>query len=233
LRLVVLFSGGKDSTYALWYALHQGWTIACLLTFIPRSPGSWMFHYPLARWTRLQAQTLGLTQVTVETRGLGEEEELRDLSFSLEKLRETCLVDGVVSGVVESAYQKRKVDRVCQELGLKSLTPLWYKDPWKLLETILEAGFHMVFAGVAAQGFDAGWLGRSFDFNCFKDLKNLNKRYGVHPSGEGGEFETFVTDAPIFRERVEFTDVEKIWLRDGGYIDVRDARLKPKAGDLR
>ncbi len=229
MRCVVLFSGGKDSTYALYATLKAGNEVSSLLTVLPRRQDSWMFHYPCVELTLLQAEALGLPLTQVETAGV-KELELNDLKEALKGLRDRLRVEAVVSGAIASQYQRSRIDRLCGELNLKSLTPLWHRDPESLLKGMLGAGFEIVFTAVAAQGFTAEWLGRRLDMETIEDLKRLNRRYGVHLSLEGGEGETLVLDCPLFHKRIHLTRVEKVWCIDSGHLIVKEAVLRPKGG---
>jgi len=100
---------------------------------------------------------------------------------------------------------------VCKELGLRSITPLWGKDQLKLLEAEIDAGFDIIFSGVSSEGLDKGWLGRMLDSHTVERLKELHKKHAINIAGEGGEYETFVMDGPIFKKRIAFGEIEKIW----------------------
>src|SRR6267143_2885287 len=101
LRVAVSFSGGKDSTYATWIALHQGWDVR-LITVRPRSADSLMFHHPNTEWTSLQAQAMGLPHETVEIKN---EDELVDLQQALAQMKSESRISGLVTGAVASDYQ--------------------------------------------------------------------------------------------------------------------------------
>ncbi len=90
--------------------------------------------------------------------------------------------------------------------------------------------FDVVIVGTAAYGLDQNWLGRRIDEKALEELIKLNEKYKVHVAGEGGEFETFVRDAPFFRARVVFDEVEKKWneCSYSGVLEVRSAHLEPK-----
>ncbi|MEM3736493.1 MAG: TIGR00289 family protein [Candidatus Bathyarchaeia archaeon] len=222
-----LFSGGKDSTFALYEAQRLGHEISGLLTVIPQCWDSWMFHYPCIELTKLQAEAMGLPSIHVSTEGV-KELELEDLKRALEELRCRLSFEAVVSGAIASEYQRSRIDRVCRELDLKSLNPLWHRDPEILLREMLENGFEIIFTAVAAQGLTADWLGRRLDSEAIEDLKRLNRIYGVHISFEGGEGETLVLDCPLFRRRLHIGGIDKVWRIDSGYLTVKEATLHPK-----
>jgi ABC transporter with metal-binding/Fe-S-binding domain ATP-binding protein len=226
-KLALLFSGGKDSTFSLWYCLNQGWDVVTLVTVKPMNPFSWMFHCPCIEFTYLQAEALNLPLIVIKTKGK-KEVELDDLKKGLSNLKKRCYISGVVSGAVASDYQKTRIDRICDRLNLKSFSPLWHKDPELLLRSMLDAGFEAVFTGVSAQGLNEKWLGRKLDEKAIEDLIKLNQKFGIHLSLEGGEAETFVIDCPLFKKRIEFEEVENVWKHDSGYILVKKAKLIDK-----
>lgn len=221
-ELAALYSGGKDSNYALYLAQLAGHEVVNLVTVHPEE-GSWMYHVPNIRWTGLQAQALGIPQVT-ERAGEGEERELEALSRALARTE----VEGVVVGAVASDYQHARVNKVCDALGLWVHAPLWKKDPRRLLVEYMAAGFHIVVVSVSAEGMGEEWLGRPLDQDACEDILRLSSRYGVHPVGEGGEFETVVLDGPNFSSRLEVLEAEPVWEGSSGTFRILDARLVEK-----
>jgi diphthine-ammonia ligase len=228
LRVGVLFSGGKDSTYAAYVARQRGDALSCLITLSPARSDSYMFHFPNIRWTALQAEAMHLPQVTLETKGV-KEEELVDLSKAIEIARRDYSIEGVYTGALASVYQKSRVERTCDELGVKAVSPLWHIDQVTHLTNILADHFEVIMTGVAALGLDESWLGRHLDTEAIRDLAKLHTEYGVNPGLEGGEGETFVLDCPLFDRRIEVVSSKKHWKGDSGYLEILDARLVSKA----
>lgn len=223
MQLAALISGGKDSALALHRVLKQGHEVKNLVTMIPLQADSWMFHYPNIHLTDLFAQAVGIPLVKAKTTG-AKEVELEDLKRLLSKLD----VEGVVSGAVASEYQKTRVERICQELALKSITPLWHGDPYALLQEIVNEHFETIFVGVYAYGFDASWLGRVIDSKTIDKLVELNRRYQISIVGEGGEYETLVLDAPFFKKKIQLVSTEKVWEGQSGCLRVGEAELAEK-----
>jgi len=223
MNVAVLISGGKDSALALYRALRRGYNVKCLVTMIPQREDSWMFHYPNVGLTSLFAEACGLPLVKGETSGF-KEKELEDLKRLLLNLD----VDGIVSGAIRSVYQKSRLDRLCAEVGLESIAPLWGEDPVRLMEEMIMNGFQVIFTGVYAYGLDQRWLGRRLDRDAVKELIELNWKYGISIVGEGGEYETLVLDAPFFRKRIKILKVRMIWNGESGYLLVEKAGLEEK-----
>jgi diphthine-ammonia ligase len=224
MKIALLFSGGKDSTFALWCAQMQGWDINTLVTVFPKSEDSWMFHWPAVKWTKLQAETMGIPQVTISTRG-EKEKELEDLSIGLSKIAKSSGIDALVSGAVASEYQRTRLDNICEELGLKSFAPLWHKNQEQLVREQIESGFEFIITACKALGLDAKWLGKKIGSTELAQLVELRRRYGLNVAFEGGEAETFVVAAPLFRSRLSIVRSSQHWLGESGYLNLEEVRL--------
>ena len=223
MRVAALVTGGKDSALALHRALKLGHEVKFLVTMIPQREDSWMFHFPNIHLTDLFAKAVEIPLVKAETVGI-KETELEDLK----NLLATLDIEGVVSGAISSRYQKERIDKVCQELNLKSVAPLWQEDPMQLLKEIVKLDFEVIVVGVYAYGFDQSWLGRKIDSTTLKNLIELSDKYQISLVGEGGEYETLVLDAPFFKKRIHVLQTERIWENHSGYLLVKEAKLVEK-----
>ncbi|MDG6987751.1 MAG: diphthine--ammonia ligase [Nitrososphaerota archaeon] len=227
MRVGVLWSGGKDSTYAAWLASKKE-ELACLVTITPKSDESYMFHYPDLKWTALQAEAMGVPQLTSDTEGV-KEEELKDLEDALGEAKSRFSLEGVYTGALGSVYQKSRVEKACGKLGLTCVSPLWGADPEAHLRRLISDGFSVMMVSVSALGLDEGWLGRVLDDGAVDELVALGRKYRFHVGLEGGEGETFVLDAPMFSKKVEVRSALNHWRGDRGYLEITDARLIPKS----
>jgi len=222
-RVAVLATGGKDSTLALYHVLQEGYEVERLAAIVPLREDSWMFHYPNIRLVDLFAETVGIPLVKAESSGV-QNEELEDLKRLIEKLD----VEGIVSGAIASSYQKSKLDEICKKLGLKSIAPLWHRDPLEILNEMLKLKLEVIITGVYAHGFNVDWLGKKINKDAVEKLRTLNSLYGVSLVGEGGEYETLVLDAPFFKKRIKIVSAEKIWKRQSGHFLITKAKLENK-----
>ncbi|TAL47447.1 TIGR00289 family protein [archaeon] len=228
MKLAALFSGGKDSLYATYLSIKAGHEIKYLITFKPLRMDSYMFHHPCVELTPLQAEAMGIKQIMVETGG-EKEKELDDLEKALAKMKSE--IDGVVSGALASNYQKTRIDNICKKLGLESLAPLWKIDTEQYWKNLLENNFEIMITSVAAEGLDEKWLGRIMDNESIIELKKNSDRYGLNLGGEGGEYESFVINAPFFKYKIKIIEANKIWnnVTMSGYLQIKDAILAPKS----
>ena len=227
LKSAVLYSGGKDSNHALCLAKENGNEIRALITLIPENNESWMFHYPNVQHTQLQAEALEIPLVARLTTG-HKENELKDLQAAIEEVKERFKIDSIVSGAIESDYQKSRIDKICSTVGLFSIAPLWQRDPEQLIMEEISMGFDTIITACMARGLTREWLGRKIDYDCLRDLKKIRERYGVHLSFEGGEGETFVLDGPLFKDRIKILESETLWHNDSGYFVIKKAVAIPK-----
>ena len=232
---VSLFSGGKDSSWALYRALEAEKTVSRLLTVHPAGD-SYMYHTPATRLAGLAAESVGIDLVEVEPDDFGADDvddagaqgdaELEPMEAALREVAAEDGVDmaGVTAGAVESEFQTSRIRAMCDRLGVDLFAPLWGNDPVALAEAMFEAGFEIRIVQVAAYGLDESWLGRRYDADALDDLLALRSEYGVHPLGEGGEFETYVVDGPHMDRRIRLS-YETVWHGDRGHIEVTDAEL--------
>jgi len=212
MQVAVLFSGGKDSVFAVFWALTHGFE-PILITVKPPEY-SMMFHHPNVDATKLQAEAMGLKQVFVET---SEDNWPEKLIHSFKEVG----AKGIVTGAIASEYQRRRIDSIGEELSIPTYAPLWHKGN-ELMDEML-AYFEILVIAVSAEGLGPEFLG--------KPLENIVKanKPGIHPFLEGGEGETFVVDAPFFKKRIVIKKWEKTWDGIRGTALIKEAFLETKS----
>jgi ABC transporter with metal-binding/Fe-S-binding domain ATP-binding protein len=186
-----------------------------------------MFHFPNLKWTGLQAEAIGVPQLTRQTAGI-KEEELEDLKQALSEATKKFELEGIYTGAIASVYQKSRVDRICKELRLECVSPLWGVDPEVHLRGLVKDKFVVMVDSVSALGLDRSWLGRTLDDTAITELVALGKKFKFNVGLEGGEGETFVLDCPLFKERVEVQESKVHWRGDSGYLQIDKAQLIQK-----
>ena len=201
-KLGILFSGGKDSMYAAWLAKKEGYEISCLISIISENEESYMFHTPSIRRVEEQAKSMGIPLIIVKTKGK-KEKELIDLERAIKLARKDYDISGVVSGAVESVYQASRIEKICNKLKIECFNPLWQKNQLELLEDLIKNKFEVIVVGVFAYPFDEKWLGRKIDIKFINEIKKLQEKYKINVAGEGGEFESFVINCPLFKKKLK------------------------------
>jgi len=212
MRLAVLFSGGKDSTFAMYKAMKEN-EIVCLISVISKNEDSYMFHTPNIHLCEIQAECIGLPLIKEITKG-EKEEELKDLIAVIKKAKTKYKIEGIVTGAIASHYQKDRIQKICDELNLKYINPLWQMNQEDELREIIKNKFKFVIIKISAYGFDKAWLGRVITNKDVDKLIEINKKISINLAFEGGEAETLVIDGPIFRKKIKITEAEKIMEND-------------------
>lgn len=201
MRLGALFSGGKDSTLAILKAREEH-KISCLISINPENKESYMFHAHNISLTKIQAKAMEVPIIIQNSSG-EKERELSDLKNAIKKAMEIYKIDGVVSGAINSVYQASRIQKICNELEIFSFNPLWLKNSFNILKEIVKKGIGAIVIGAYAYPLGKEFLGKEIDNEFIKKIKALNEKYKIHPLGEGGEYETFVYDAPFFNSKIE------------------------------
>jgi diphthine-ammonia ligase len=225
MKLAVLFTGGKDSCYALMKAREKN-EVACLITIVSNNEESYMYHTPNIKITDLQAEAIGLPLIKKITKG-EKEEELKELKEALQEAKDHFHIEGIVTGAVESVYQSTRIQRICKQLDLWCFNPLWKKDQVQLLRELLQNNFKVIISGVFAYPLGMEWLGKEMDEEMILKLIELQQgQYKISPTGEGGEFETSVLSAPFFKKDIDILEFELIDKVDSGVYNILRADLK-------
>jgi ABC transporter with metal-binding/Fe-S-binding domain ATP-binding protein len=223
MKVAALFSGGKDSVFAIYIAQQYGWEITHLVSIYPENKDSWMYHSVNIHLTKTLSEALSIPLISQSTKG-EKEQELE----SLKELLEPLDIDGVITGAIASEYQRTRVEQICHDLHLKSFTPLWHKNQTLLLKDMVQAGFIIKIVCVSADGLDQSYLGKTIDEKTIAALQKIKERNGINIAGEGGEYETLVIDGPLFQKKLLLTKTSIQWKRDHGHLLVEKATLTKK-----
>ncbi len=227
MKLACLFSGGKDSCYALFDAINQNHSISALVSIKSKADDSFMYHLPNIHLTEQAAIAAELPLVIGEAKK-GKTAELWVLHQVLQDLKEERGIEGVLTGAIASNYQKRRVDLICKKLKLKHLAPLWGRKQCELLQEMLQHRFEIMVVAVAAKGLGEVWLGRILDEKALDELIELQGKFDINIAGEGGELETLVLDCPVFRKKLHVVESEKKWDGVRGELLVKKVDLLHK-----
>ncbi len=223
MRLAALVSGGKDSIYAAYRASKDN-EVVCIISFKSKRDDSYMFHIPNVELVKLQAKSMGLPLIFVESSGI-KEKELEDIKKALKIAIKKYKIHGVVSGALASNYQKGRIDKICNELKIASIAPLWHIEPKKYLKEMIKSKFKIILVGIAADGLTKELLGHEINEDFIKKIEKLN----IHAGGEGGEYESLVTDCPLFNKKLKIKN-SRIEMENEctGKLIVEDAELVKK-----
>ena len=204
MKTAILLSGGKDSLYAAYLAKKKKNKLVCAITIYSKNPDSYMFHTPSISKVGKQARVMGIPLITQGTKGK-KEEELKDLEKAIKKAIKKYGIEAITTGALHSDYQAKRIQKICDKLKIKCLNPLWHKEEIRYLSELVKNKFKVIITAVAAYPLDKYWLGKKIDKKFIQEVKELKRKYKIHPAGEGGEFETFVLNCPLFKKALHVT----------------------------
>lgn len=222
MKVAVLWSGGKESCLAYSKAIALGHNVDCIVTFVGNKP---FLCHPLHLIT-LQSKALGIPHFKFYV----EEPYLKNYRTKISCLTETREIKGIVTGDVSFADMAHTnwIENVCQGLNVDVIKPLWGLEPSQILNEIISRDFEAVFTCAKQPWFDKKWLGREFDRNALKDLKEIRNKYGIDLCGENGEYHTMVIDAPIFQEAIQISKFNKKKKDSLLFVKIGESFLKAK-----
>lgn len=213
------WSGGKESCLALYKAIRQGFEITCLLNLIDWQ-GMSRSHGLRAELLKAQAESMGIPIVQRKT-SWGEYESV------FKKAVDDLEVDGGVFGDIDVREHREWVERVCSEVGVESYLPLWGMGRREVANEFLGEGFEAIIIATRANILDESYIGCTLDEALIEDLSQNN----IDVCGEGGEYHTLVLDGPIFKNRIDILEGEKILRGDKWFFDIKDYRISEKQLD--
>ena len=229
MKLACLFSGGKDSTYAIHLAKKQGHDIVCLLSVFPKSEESHLLHHPNLKWTKLQSESMNIPQLTIHSNADETSDELIVIEKLLQNAKDNFQIDGLVHGGIKSKFQKEKFETLCLKLNLVCIAPLWEMDPKKYMNELIDSNFDFMMITVSSDGLDDQWLGKLILKSDIAILNNLSDKFGFNLNFEGGESETFVINCPLFSYPIKINKFTKNWDGYRGRFEIVDAELNYNA----
>lgn len=209
MKVFVSWSGGKDSSLALHRALKMGLKVGCLFTMLSED-GLRSKTHGVERNT-LESQALALKIPLVCGKATWETYEV-EFKRIVGKLKMKGYGGGVF-GDINLSEHRHWVERVCNEVGIKSFEPLWGEKYENLFTEFFGNGFKAIIVNVKANLIDEEWLGRPFN-NKFLDYL---KRKGIDLYGEGGEYHTLTVYGPLFKQHLKIVEAKKT-LQDGHWI---------------
>ncbi len=225
MKVAVLFSGGKDSTFSIYKAKEEGHDVVCLVTIFPQSEESELLHYPNIQLTKLQSESMNIPQISIKVDSTNPNIEAQTLEELLIKAKEEFEIQGIVHGGILSEFQRKQFEHISQSLGITLISPLWKKNEKEYMKNLLELKFHFMPISVTSDGLDESWLGKDITKEDLVTLNHLSKKYGFNLSFEGGEAETFVTDCPLFSYPIKIVKSKKIWDGYRGRFEIVEANL--------
>ncbi len=177
MNLGSLFSGGKDSTYAIYIVQKQGHKVTCLLSIFTKSEESHLLHYPNLQWTKLQSESMKIPQLTIHSDSDETDDEMSALENLLQNAKEEFHIEGLVHGGISSQFQKEKFETLCSKLDLIVVAPLWNTEPEQYMNDLLDSNFVFIMTTVSSDGLDETWLGKPISKSDIDTLRELSDKF--------------------------------------------------------
>jgi diphthine-ammonia ligase len=222
MKVVASWSGGKDSCFACYKAIEEGFEVSNLLTMMSNE-GKSNFHRIRPDLLDAQADAVRISLTKRETTWDTYEQEFKN---ALHQLKASG-VGGLVTGDIYEVplHEEGWLNRVCKEVGLKPIKPLWNRDTKQIFTEFITAGFKAIVVRVKTDLLGIEWLGRQLNKQFLDDLLKMGT---VDPCGERGEYHTFVTDGPLFKKNIEILESQKATLDGYGHLEIKRFDVKVK-----
>ena len=207
-KVVASWSGGKDSCLACYKAILDGFDVVHLLNFVHEDSNR-SSHGLRAELLSIQSQAVGIPIIQGRTKRNAYEQEFKKIVSRLKQDN----IQGIVFGDIYLQEHKDWIDRVCNDVDIRPIFPLWGVDTEKIIRDFIDSGFDAIVVAVKAEILGEEWLGQKVDKNLIEDFKERK----IDPCGESGEYHTFVVDGPLFKRRLNILDGDKV-LNDGRWL---------------
>lgn len=226
MKVAILYSGGKDSTFAIDYALEKKWDIEYLLSVKPTRTDCFLFHYATVEHTPKQAEILRLRHKLITC-------NVADPILEAELVKNEVLkepVDAVLLG--GTGLQQTQIKSIQKALiphGIEVFATHAGQEHDEVMKEMINKGYKFIISQIATEGLNKEWLGKILDKETMKELFQRSIKYGFHCGGEGGYYDTFVIDGPIFDRKIEITKAETIMENEfSGHLLIKEMAIIKK-----
>jgi uncharacterized protein (TIGR00290 family) len=212
-KIIFSWSGGKDCALAYYYIqTEEAYEIVSLLTTVTEGYERVSMHGVRRELLERQAESLGAPLHKVYIPGDCTDREYESRMEEALSLYRSEDPPAFVFGDIFLEDLRRYREKNLAKRGMKALFPLWKRDTQELVQRFIELGFKAIVTCVDSRVLDSSFVGKQIDQNLVERLPS-----GVDPSGENGEFHSFVYDGPIFQQRIRIS-VGEVVLRDSFYF---------------
>jgi uncharacterized protein (TIGR00290 family) len=206
IKAIVCWSGGKDSSLALWEVLRAGEAEVCgLLTTVSMPYDRISMHGVRRGLLEAQAKSLGLPLYIAEVSEKTNADYERQMLEAFLRLKAQG-ISHIIFGDIFLEDLRLYRDGLLQRAGLTGIYPLWKKNTAELAQHFIRSGFRTITCCVNDSSLDESWCGKELDDKFLAELPA-----GVDPCGENGEFHTFCYAGPVFKTPVNFSKGEIVY----------------------
>jgi len=225
LKVSCLVSGGKDSIYALWCAFHQ-YEVVSIINFESDKLESLLFHIPNSKFVSLIAEMFSLPLISVKMKSDDLKEEIEQLTGAIRKSG----TEAIITGGIRSEFQRYHFNRAALMANVKCFNPLWRLSPELIIQDLINNHFEIILVSVSSMGLDQSFLGKKITHQLTRKIRGISYGSDLAIIGEGGEYESFVLDAPFFPSRIVIQESQIHWneFREEGSLEITSATLESK-----
>lgn len=227
--VAILYSGGKDSTFAIQHAVEKGWNIKYLVSVKPARKDCFLFHFATVEQTKELAKMLNIPHFYVKCRVADPVKEAGIVKEVIENNQKKMRIDAVVlGGTGLQETQLKSIQNALRPLKVEAFASHAGEEHDLIMEEMLNNGYEILITQIASDGLKE-WLGKIVTKENFSQLKKDSIKYGFHIGFEGGYADTLVTDCPIFPQRLVIEDMS-ITYDDNycGHVVVNKCRMENK-----
>ena len=220
MKAFISWSGGKESSLACYKAM-ESLEISYLLNMISEDGKHSRSHGIDSMLLKVQSEAIGIPIIQRKTTWQSYEQEFKKAVSEFKKGN----IEAGVFGDIDLEEHREWVERVCEELDIEAILPLWGKTRAEVVGEFIDSGFEAVVVATKAELLGPEWLGRRIDGKFVRDMENLRN---VDLCGESGEYHTFVTNGPIFEKRVNILETRKVQRDEHWFLDIPKYTLEDK-----
>ena len=228
--VAVLYSGGKDSTFAIQKAIDSGWNIKYLVSVKPTRKDCFLFHFATVEHTQDLAKVLEIPHFYLKCKVADPLKEAAIVKGLVEKNQPKMKVDALVlGGTGLQETQLKSIQNALRKLNVEAFASHAGEDHDLVMEEMLRKGYDIMITQIASDGLK-DWLGKRITRENFPGLKRDSVKYGFHIGFEGGYADTLVMDCPIFSKRMVIEDMSIIYDDDYcGHVVINKYRMEDKS----
>ncbi len=227
--VAILYSGGKDSTFAIQHARGKGWNIKYLISVKPTRKDCYLYHYATIEQTKDISNMLGIPQIYIKCKVSDPVREADIVKEIVEDNQKRMRIDAVVlGGTGLQETQLRSIQNALRILKVEAFASHAGEEHDLVMEQMLNKGYEILITQIASDGLK-DWLGKKITKENFPQLKKDSIKYGFHIGFEGGYADTFVTDCPLYPKRLVIEDMSIIYEDDYcGHVVINKYRMEDK-----
>jgi len=214
MQLFVSWSGGKDCMLALYRVLHEKQHAVSHLVNMCDIDGLHSRSHGLKKHLiARQASAIGIEIVQQETDIKNYEANFK---FVIDRLKRLGVTGGIFGDIYLQPHRDW-IERVCAEMEIQPIFPLWNHLTIELVNEFIGLGFKTLTVSVNHQFLFQSWLGREIDNGFVNDILKLE---GIDPCAENGEYHSFVYDGPLFKSAVPFVKVNEYYRDNHWFLEL-------------